>query len=274
MSEKSDITRFKWEPGQIKIIDKSKVKLFKNEIDEKVENRGYNPNRDTKTGQFTWGTAGKVAKGRKMKYNEFEELADQATIEQAQNPAWVMRQIYKKQGFHKKPDVVSDEVFQTIEGETQYRGIVETRGNGELKRLFKEGPSHYPGTGIYGNGTYITPAPRVARAYSSSDSLLNMKIKPSAKSVEYMDIFRQAGSVGRKMADQAVEMNKSKVESERFLSVKLMGLSRSLSDPGVYAASQGYDYMTVTGQLAQDPQSILFNRSAVVVNEQNFRSTL
>lgn len=239
-----------------------------------VNARGYNPNRDPKTGEFTFGPGGKMAKGKKMKYSDFEAMADVATIEQAQNPAWAMKQIYKKQGFHSKPDVVSDEVFQTIEGETQYRGIVEGRGNGEFKRLFKEGPTHFPGKGIYGSGTYITNSARIARRYSSSDSLLAMKIKPEAKSVEYMDIFREAGSVGRKMADQAVRMNKSKIESERLLSIKLMGLSRSLSDPGIYAASQGYDYMTVTGQLAQDPQSILLNRSAVIVNKQNFRSTL
>jgi hypothetical protein len=77
--------------------------------------------------------------------------------------------IYKAQGYNEKPVIVAtrgdlagrDDIMKRSDGEPLilYRGVTEQKFADQLRGLGSEGGVHYPGEGIYGNGTYAAATP-------------------------------------------------------------------------------------------------------------------
>jgi hypothetical protein len=97
-------------------------------------------------------------------------------------------EIYKAQGYDEKPVIVAtrgdlarrDDIMRRPDGEPYmlFRGVTEQQFADQFRGLGSEGGIHYPGEGIYGNGTYAAAAPsgstghryamRTARSYAGS----------------------------------------------------------------------------------------------------------
>jgi hypothetical protein len=78
-------------------------------------------------------------------------------------------EIYKAQGYDEKPVIVAtrgdlarrDDIMKRADGEPLilYRGVTEQKFADQFRGLGSEGGIHYPGEGIYGNGTYAAATP-------------------------------------------------------------------------------------------------------------------
>lgn len=174
-----------------------------------------------------------------------------------------LEQIYDVQGFHAKPEVVSESELdrRIASGWTEiWRGFGK-QNEGLYAELFRTGDRHYPGLGVRGNGTYAAFGPDAmsqASAYTNADSaadwrgvpgLARMAISPDAKIVhandlDYVDEVR--GPVGQ--------------SGER--------LSRGmvLADAGRLAAAMGYDAIEI-GRGQGRGSYIILNRSVLAVQE-------
>ena len=245
-----------------------------NNLDDKTENAGgYNPYR-AKDGKFTTGA---TKKAHAMTEAEMESLSDltygdDQDLDDDAMAKKVMGEIYHKQGFNAKPEVVSDTEFDDIADDhvVLYRNIMETEGGDTYKSAFKKGDTHYVGSGIYGNGTYVTPSIESARMYGpdpTKGQLLQMVIKPNSKQAIYSDMVSKASKASEKMRQKSAKLLKSDSESERFKGYKLNTTAKIIADPGVYAASRGYDFMSIDSDNTSIPQTVIFNRGILTVSE-------
>lgn len=207
---------------------------------------------------------------------DIEELAQQAealsAAIQANGSEWGLpddglRGIYALQGYHGKPEVLTElEMDHRIlaEGwEQVWRGFGKVNANRQSEYLeaFRSGEEHWPGLGIYGNGTYTAEKFSEARHYSewtrprqgmsfeeeddayddyrSHPGIARIAINPEARAIYYYDVARllRADREGK---------------GERW--------ARAMGDVGRYAALLGYDYITTDTE-----QIIILNRTAVAV---------
>ena len=246
---------------------------FGDPIEEAENAGGYNPYR-AKDGKFTSGAS---TKAHAMTDAEMEDLsdltyADDQDLDDDAMAKKVMGEIYHKQGFDAKPEVVSDAEFDKIADDhvVLYRNIMETDGSDTYKTAFKKGDTHYVGSGIYGNGTYVTPSIESARMYGADPTkgkLLQMVIKPNSKQAIYSDMVSKASKASEKMRNKGSKLLQSKNEGDRLKGYKLSTTAKLVADPGIYAASRGYDFMSIDSDNTSIPQTVIFNRGILTVSE-------
>lgn len=111
--------------------------------------------------------------------------------------------LYTAQGFHAKPDVLDKAAIDSYVAKGEIQVFRGTEGIGKTaaekdaySKAYRDGAEHYPGFGIYGNGTY-TAGPNgggiaTASAYTNgSGTILRMTIKADAKIATYSDMEAQ-----------------------------------------------------------------------------------
>jgi hypothetical protein len=109
-----------------------------------------------------------------------------------------LRKIYEQQGFNAKPELVATasdlrnrkDVLTGSDGQPViiYRGVTTQEFSDQFKGLGPDGDKHYPGRGIFGNGTYgaaasdlnprgtQTEAIKTAKAYAGENANLRTKV--------------------------------------------------------------------------------------------------
>lgn len=159
------------------------------------------------------------------------------------------------QGFNGLPTVVDDDVFDgLIQGgyTPVYRG---TKGSG-TGRAFQSG-DHYPGVGMYGNGTYTSASKDLARMYAgSSGDLASIGIKPDARVITWEDLRTL-------MAEAPKRPNVTRFADEASWIEASYRHDLLYGDPGRYATSLGYDVIYSPGASGA-PEYVILNRTAVV----------
>lgn len=192
--------------------------------------------------------------------------------------------LYKMQGFDGTPNVVSQAEFDALESKGEvvkcYRGVSDSmNGTGaDFVNQFKYG-EHYPGYGIYGNGTYLAQydgtmnAWDTARSYASyrDENIMTIGVKANAKLInsgELNTVFSNVVYGGDPVSyDKLVGIlgsNRMEVSeaiarlNEQFTRI---GWGDFYTDHGKLAALLGFDGIYVEDRA----YVVLLNRTATVV---------
>ena len=178
--------------------------------------------------------------------------------------------IYERQGFNELPQVIPREEFDQMRRESSeaqfiYRGIADTaqRSAAEMTEQYRSG-EHYPGYGIYGNGTYTTTDRSTAMVYTRSPTaaengidlqrnILDMMVNPNAK----IGTLQEVESLQNRLWDRVSEL--AKIDA----SINKQAWTRVVQDPGRAAALMGYDGYTAVRKA--ETYYVVLNRSAVTV---------
>jgi hypothetical protein len=204
------------------------------------------------------------------------ELAEKLSADiQANGSEWGVRddglaEIYEAQGFHGRPEVLPEAEMdaRVASGWVEvWRGFGKVGADSQAEYLeaFRSGSEHYPGLGIWGNGTYTTTRFSEARGYAewtrprdgmsfeeeddayddyhTHHGIARMAINPQARGVDYDEISTRLRAE-RETRDEAWR--------------------RSMGDVGRYAAAHGYDYIKVDNAINQD-QIVILNRTAIAI---------
>lgn len=179
-----------------------------------------------------------------------------------QNADGRLAEVWKRQGFNAKPEVLSPEEFAKLGRDHRriYRGITadEPRQAAEWADQFRHGDDPYPGAGLYGNGTYVSTDKDTAHLYATaqrtSDNgvVLEMALRPDAKVWDMANPQHQA------------EMSQwlRRMESSNSRSAGALGY-----DQGVVVSAMGYDAIRVPK--GSETYYVVLNRSAVIINGEN-----
>ena len=156
----------------------------------------------------------------------------------------VLEKIYAKQGFNQKSHAISEAEYQGYvqSGEVQiFRGVAAgPKGKRQYADEFIEGSEHFPGRGIYGNGTYTAAgAYGAATAHSyaqGTGTVLRMTLRKNARVTTYENLQKD------------YERHKASLPS-------------GLHDIGAYAAARGFDAYYANA----NAYVVILNRGAVRV---------
>ncbi len=186
-----------------------------------------------------------------------------------------LREIYQMQGFDGKPEILSELEMDhriTAEGWQQvWRGFgkVGADRQSEYLEAFRSGEDHWPGLGIYGNGTYTATAfsearqyaewtrPRQDMTFEEEDELYDdyrthtgiarIAIDPEARGINYFDLANLYRTEREERNDPV--------------------WTRAMGDLGRYAATRGYDYVFMNDDEIGAGQLVVLNRTAVAIQE-------
>ncbi len=206
--------------------------------------------------------------------------------------------VYRAMGFHGKPQVVtSAQLDQYVRaGERQiFRGATGTASGADTyTEAFRSGPTHYAGTGIYGNGTYMAVNQGVASGYAQSGqyagTVARMTIKADAKIGDYETIEQERKVAWAKAAapHKALFDERDRLDADASITPRDTPAFTALasrrqanaeriqreaplnvySDVGAYAASRGYDgYRVPRGASVGGDYYVILNRGAVRVQD-------
>jgi hypothetical protein len=224
-------------------------------------------------------------------------LAAQVRAESGDNfiengPDSVLGRIYEMQGYHGKPRVVSREEMDRLIGDGGYvemwRGMAGFGATPELSNQraeeFRSDPSHRPGRGIYGNGSYFAADFDVVRGYARFDDQRADR-EFGAKNFEAQDQLYfdphsgyWTGLVRAALPPDARVLNIREAQDWYRQNIAGDGRDRDqwsdrtwvLADEGRAAAMRGYDAIRVPDDYGAGRGSdyyVLLNRSALVVQE-------
>lgn len=207
----------------------------------------------------------------------------------------VLGEIYKRNGYDGRPNVVTPETIDQLRADGHrivYRGVTDAK----FAEQFRDG-EYFPGLGIYGNGTYTavgsdadnhTDALDTAREYATEQGyVMRMAIHKDAKIVTLKEI--------QQMAQDELEASAERVRQARkavyavphdhpdaaaleatFQSEKARDndVHRLVMDEGRYASIMGYDGVLVernsaAGQGIGD-YLVMLNRTAIAVDTRNW----
>lgn len=128
-------------------------------------------------------------------------------------------------------------------------------------QAFKTG-EHYAGNGIYGNGTYTTNKLDTAMLYAEgkTSGLLKMAISPKAKIIDVIELQEMT------RANLLAAANKRGFATIQQFMSKDYDRYTILSDIGRFAASKGYDAISVP-QGSEQVYYVVLNRAKVAVVE-------
>lgn len=203
--------------------------------------------------------------------------------------------IQKAQGFDGKPKVVTrQEMDEAVrDGATQvFRAVSQTDGGktpAELAEQYRRGDL-YPGTGVYGNGTYATPQREVAVKYGDEKTMLRIALRRDARVISIEDLNKLRSRTGitataSKMADdRQAELNrvdpkdtaavKAIMDKYEKLAERQGSRSRVAQDLGRVAALLGYDaiyvpndYRGTAAKFDDQTEYVILNRTATIVEE-------
>lgn len=204
-------------------------------------------------------------------------------------------EIQKAQGFDGKPRVVSrQDMDESVRGGALplFRAVRETPGGktpAELAEQYRSGDL-YPGTGVYGNGTYASPDLATARKYGDEKTMLRMVLRRDAKVISIEDLHKLRPRTGitptaSKLADQR-QAELAQVDPKDTAAIKVIvdkyealadkqgSRSRVAQDLGRVAALLGYDaiyvpsdYRGTASKLDNQTEYVILNRTATIVEE-------
>src|SRR5678816_110446 len=181
--------------------------------------------------------------------------------------------IRDRQGFNGPPTVVSREEFDRAVGAGEvresFRGVYGPPGHPELAAHYAEqfrSGDHYPGTGIYGNGTYVS----MHRENAAHGEVLRVGLRRDAKVISHDELVAQmhahsaadaakTGRIGRiadldhRMMSEAMHVPDDDTAGRVAVYAKYNTLKdhaasveyRVSSDAGRFAALRGYDAIDV-----------------------------
>lgn len=174
------------------------------------------------------------------------ELGDSPGLTEVYNANGTMRML---------PNAVSDEEYHRIlsdGGSEIYRGLANSDGltAKEAMEMFKKG-DHYAGVGIYGGGSYFSDTIGQAEKYAGKGGTVGrFVISPSASVISQEEAAQRASETWERMKEAGASQDQ-------------LGF---ISDPGVWAAANGYDAILVDikRMYGLGPnQYIVLNRSAL-----------
>ncbi|GAA3027268.1 hypothetical protein [Streptosporangium longisporum] len=157
--------------------------------------------------------------------------------------------IWKEQGFDGLPRAVSDEELDAdiaAGGIEMFRGLTGSSGRPYAEQ-FINGDEHFPGLGVFGNGTYTSPAAYFAATYAVTDgrgSMMRMALRSDARVIDYDKL------------PEAAQESENAVTDRR--------IADAMTDPGRLASMLGYDAIRVSH--IKPHQYVILNRTAVSVS--------
>jgi hypothetical protein len=173
--------------------------------------------------------------------------------------------VMEKAGYNAKPTLVSPEEFDSIEGQTLYRGISDQR----FIDQYKNSPKHFAGVGNFGNGTYSSNDRKTAARYGGSDSNV-MEIKMASDAnikrfdsrKDYMDWVEETLDKFRE------EYGNSGVSNEEYYD--FVGQMNNVVDWTNVAVMLGIDAVEFPHSFAlEERYTIILNRGKVIINDKS-----
>lgn len=154
-----------------------------------------------------------------------------------------MALVYEQKGFDAKPQIVSSDSLGSVAGTPLYRG-----DSAAHKQDFRYGEKHFATSeGIYGGGTYFSDNPGIASAYNtvSGHNVMAGKLAPDARIITSSSAMKRA-------------------EADGF---------GALTNPGIWAAANGYDAIKVNNSYDFD-QYVVLNRGKMTIGADDVDSTV
>lgn len=145
------------------------------------------------------------------------------------------------------PEIVSDKEFKYQSknySKTKFRGFSTI----ESSENFKFGP-YYAGTGLTGNGIYISDKKSFASKYAkNTGKVLEMKLSNDAKVISAYDLIKER--------EKDISNLNPTNEIDRIL-------LRTFKDLGRYAVTKGYDAVRFEGTV----ETLVLNRTKLLIKE-------
>lgn len=188
----------------------------------------------------------------------------------------ILAEIARQRGFDTKPELASSERVNELRSSGQpelWRGVSDARYVNE----FKTG-DYYAGAGIYGNGTYTfaafdnTPAASQlaqifvdASGYARGNGTrLRMTLKPGSRVAKLSELKDDIAGEQRRLRN---ERSDARDRGDTARADQLSLEYQVISDPGRFAALNGYDALEV-GNVDGNGELIILNRGATVVDKE------
>lgn len=154
----------------------------------------------------------------------------------ADGDSWLAA-LYERQGFNALPARTVDP-----DGVTMYRGLLGGTSDETARYVddFVNGPTHFPGCGIAGNGSYATTSREAALTYSEGDpnGVVKMVLSSDARVIDSSDAARLA----KQWQEQVNRGRAAAQDAQDWDAVeKWDHLLRVVQDPGRVAVMEGYD---------------------------------
>lgn len=188
----------------------------------------------------------------------------------------ILHEIFRQQGFDAKPQLAPSaevtKIWQSGQPEL-WRGVSEPK----YVEQFKTG-DYYAGVGIHGNGTYAFAAFDDTKSSSQfaqkfvtgsgfakgEGTTLRMVMQPGSRVAEFDTLLKQVQDEQKRLRDERSEArergdNEAADDAQRWYEV--------ISDPGRFAALQGYDAIEVMN-INGKGEFIVLNRGATVVDRE------
>lgn len=129
---------------------------------------------DDRINAITGQTDKDVSSKRNLKYEKAQLWAQLSSTQNGVVPTISLSSVYNMQGFNAKPELVesrselekSGKILKNSDGSPVilYRGVSDASFSDQFKGLGPQGSYHYPGEGIYGDGSYAASASNPGRA--------------------------------------------------------------------------------------------------------------
>jgi hypothetical protein len=262
-------TRYDRTPGSSKPIEKAdaakvidRLRKEIKDLDDRIDKipDGGGTNRQTKINLL----------------NEKFQLASQIrSVEAGRVPDITLQSIYNMQGYNAKPELVqtrselerSGKILKNSDGSPVilYRGVADSDYSDQFKGLGPQGDYHFPGQGIYGNGSYAASASRPGT--SPRESYARDTAKAYARGYNEPDqVNRRVTAFGLRADANIIEFRDTR--EYREWSQNVLGDARSktgykFTDVGLAAAALGIHAYRFPVESGVDYWVVL-NRGAVV----------
>ena len=162
------------------------------------------------------------------------------------NPKDVMDLIYDVQGFNQKPELISMAQFEQYgdQGELQlFRGIGPgPSGDRQYADDFIQGEKHFPGEGIFGNGTYTAAGRNSDGGWDNERAYMEAEDYAGPRGTVVQMTLRR----GSRVATYEQIQREQRQYQERLIGQRKIPKPH-LDDPGAFAAASGYDALVVHG---------------------------
>jgi hypothetical protein len=138
-----------------------------------------------------------------------------------------------------------------------------------------EGSKHYPGVGVFGSGTYSANIQSEAEAYARryaegpgiNGQVVSIIIPKNAKVINYNEARIKAKDFSNKLYEKNKSIKVTDINDVGFANWN----STMNADPGVWAASHGYDAITIdAGKIttkAARKDYIILNRGILKIDK-------
>lgn len=157
-----------------------------------------------------------------------------------------LREIQHYQGFDGPAKVVPSHIFDEMAAKGSMYVVFRGLHTQDRTYAVRYG-EHYPGLGIYGDGTYTSPDRAYTDSYTEDTAQMRMALAPGSRVVSFNDLN------GR--YTNAIKSTKAGTHAE-------------LNDQGSYAAWLGYDAIDCRG--TDDTHMLVLNRTALLVDSRDY----